>query len=292
MTPKVNVVTTVSAWPDALQVQRCLLNKYSRDSFSFIAVIDTSPKANPWNLWDPELREKAREVANIYCDEVIMMPEELHFDRQRIFPNTKISKARYSNERASDVLQYVFQKKILNSVTPCLIIDSDMFPISSFSVLDSLSSKSFRGVTQSRSGRFNRFIEYYWNGILMFDPPHLEYLEEYSFDCGKVRGLRVDTGGQSFWWRKKMVEAGLGVKLGFIEHLSSLSWELNDYEGFMPEAIKSFIENDDRNQGKRLYCEIYDNTFLHFRAGSNWREESAEVVQNRNSKFLKSCLQQ
>jgi hypothetical protein len=292
MNKKVNVITTVSAWPEALEVQRHLLDRYSKDAFNFISVIDTSSNPNPWNLWDPELRQKAINIAHEYCDEVIMMPEELHYDRQKLFPNTKVSKAKFSNERAADALQFVFNARIQNSFNPCFILDSDMFPIAPFSIIDSLVTTSIRGVLQNRNGRFNRQIEYYWNGILMFDPHRLKYLEDFSFDCGKVRGLKVDTGGQSYWWMKKMEDAGLHSELGFIKHFSSLNWSLNDFRGVIPSAIRRFLLGDDRNKFGKIYAEIYDETFLHFRAGSNWREEAIDVVQRRNREFIKSCLDQ
>jgi len=144
---------------------------------------------------------------------------------------------------------------------------------------------------QNRKGKFGRQVKYYWNGLLMFDPLNLQYLEDFSFDCGKVRGIKVDTGGQSYWWIKKIEENGLEVTLGYINHLSSLNWRINDFEAFIPEGIRQFILKDDRNQAGKMYSEIYDQTFLHFRAGSNWREESAQVVKERNYRFLKSCMQ-
>jgi hypothetical protein len=291
MTSKVNIITTVSAWPEALEAQRYLINKYSKEACNFIGVIDTSPNPNPWNLWDPELRDRAKEIAHEYCDEVIMMPEELHSDRRKIFPTTNVSKAKFSNERASDVLQFIFEKRVMNANTPCLILDSDMFPIAPFSLMDSLVSKSIRGVIQHRSGSFKRQVKYYWNGLSMFEPTKLKYLEDFSFDCGKVRGLKVDTGGQSHWGIKKIEETGLQETLGYIKHLSSLNWSINEFRGSIPSRMKQFIMDDDRNQSKKIYSEIYDESFLHFRAGSNWREESVDVVRDRNRKFLESCFE-
>jgi len=291
MSADINIVTTVSAWPEALEAQRYLLDKYSEESFNFIAVIDTSPIPNPWNLWDSKLRKTAEKIAQVFCHEVLMMPEELHFDRKKIFPETKALKSKYSNERAADALQLVFERKILNSSIPTLIIDSDMFPISRFSLRKSLVSKPIRGVIQERKGRFGQEAKYYWNGLLMLDPPRLRYLEDFSFDCGKVGRLKVDTGGQSHWWIKKIEEMGLGETLGYIKHHSSLNWHINDFEGIIPDAIKEFILSDDRNDAGKIYSEIYDQHFLHFRAGSNWREESALVVKERNRKFIESCMQ-
>jgi hypothetical protein len=290
MKEKVQIITTVSAWPEALEAQSKLLNEFSKDSFHFVALIDTSATPNPWNLWDSTLRSRAQSIAGEFCDEVILMPEELHINRKQLFPGTKVLKARNSNERASDVLQYAFREKIVNSNRYSFIIDSDMFPVAPFSISESLRDLSIRGVLQYRSGRFGRYAEYYWNGIMMFHPSKLDFLEEYSFDCGKVNGLRVDTGGQSHWWIKKVKDSGNQKSLGGINHLASLDWTLQDAGDVLPKSIRSFVETDDRNVGKRLYTEMYDGKFLHFRAGSNWREEPVEIVKQRNREFIRACL--
>jgi len=52
------------------------------------------------------------------------------------------------------------------------------------------------------------------------------------------------------------------------------------------KSLINFMENDDRNRNGKFYCELYADTFMHFRAGSNWNKEKAEVVTNRNSNFL------
>ncbi len=256
MKEKVQIITTVSAWPEALEAQSKLLNEFSQDSFHFVAVIDTSATPNPWNLWDSTLRSRAQGIAGEFCDEVILMPEELHKNRKELFPKTKVVAARNSNERASDVLQFAFREKILKSNQNSFIIDSDMFPISPFSVSESLRECSIRGVFQYRSGRFGRYAHYYWNGIMMYQPSKLDFLEEYSFDCGKVNGLKVDTGGQSHWWVKRIMNSGDQKTLGEIDHLASLDWTLQDAGDVLPKSIRSFVETDDRNVGKRLFTEI------------------------------------
>ena len=109
MNTKINILTTVSSWPDALVNQRLLLGKFSKLDFKFIAVIDTAPIANPWNLWDSKLRDKAIGIAREYCDEVFIFPEELHENRRILFPNTSNKKAKYSNERAADALETLIE---------------------------------------------------------------------------------------------------------------------------------------------------------------------------------------
>lgn len=290
MNNRLTIVTTVSAWPEALEAQRFLLDKYCETDFKFVAVIDTSPNPNAWNLWDSSLREKAMELSTKYCDEVLLVPEELHSERKKLFPKTQVKKAKYSNERAADALQFVFTEKILKENFPTLILDSDMFPFAPFNSINNLLHKAFRGVYQVRTKRFKTDVEYFWNGIMEFDPSKLPNLDLFSFDCGKVNGIKVDTGGQSYRWLEMMKENQLLDSIGEIHHLSSLNWELPDYLGSLPIGIRDYLCKDTRNEGAKVYAEIYDNTFLHFRAGSNWKEEAPELVKIRHLEFIQACF--
>jgi len=65
----------------------------------------------------------------------------------------------------------------------------------------------------------------------------------------------------------------------YIKHLWSCTW--NDRE--MPECVNknpkliNFIKTDPRNQNGKFYCEIYDNKFLHYRAGGNWEKRNMSL---------------
>ena len=95
MSSPINIITTVSAWPEALEAQRYLLNRYSKDSFNFIGVIDTSPTPNPWNLWDSKLRGNAEKIAQEFCDEVIMMPKNFTSIEERFFQAQRFRKQNF-----------------------------------------------------------------------------------------------------------------------------------------------------------------------------------------------------
>jgi len=85
---------------------------------------------------------------------------------------------------------------------------------------------------------------------------------------------------------KSAIEKCKGVK-----HLWSCSWN----EGELPDGLKintklvQFLMKDGRNQNGKFFCEIYDNVFLHYRAGGNWRKEGIEFHQ-QYSKVLKEAL--
>ena len=50
-----------------------------------------------------------------------------------------------------------------------------------------------------------------------------------------------------------------------------------------------FLRDDKRNVNGKFYCEIYDDSILHFRAGSNWTglDQSTYILL---CKQLKECL--
>jgi hypothetical protein len=79
------------------------------------------------------------------------------------------------------------------------------------------------------------------------------------------------------WLHKKMAMGDNTIY--FIPHLSSTRWNMNQ----LPERLKSneklvdFLINDVRNDNGNFFCEIYDDVFLHYRAGGHWRCEGRDV---------------
>ena len=43
------------------------------------------------------------------------------------------------------------------------------------------------------------------------------------------------------------------------------------------QDLIDFFENDFRNTNNKYFCEIYENVFLHYRAGSNWLGEGMDA---------------
>ena len=86
----------------------------------------------------------------------------------------------------------------------------------------------------------------------------------------------------------KVKENGLESKFQTIKHLPSLQWNYAGLTNIFSGNIKEFIVEDERNIDNNYYTEFYDETFLHFRAGSNWKKEPAQVVKSRINKFSSS----
>lgn len=286
---RVKVITTVAAWPDALPAMRILLDTHLKEKFEFIAVVDTPTKPGPYNLWDSSLREKSIKVAEAACDSILVVPESVHINRRIQFPNTSEPKGKNANTRAADTLQFVWNQVIRESTSPVLILDNDMFPVKDFSVLETIGSGILAGIySTSPSKDGSILIPWIWSGLLFLDPKNMPNKELWSFDCGRVDNIPVDVSGQTHNWLKHVVSKGINLK--WLPHHSSLKWNMQDVRVLLPKSIIDFMESDDRNQNSNFYCELYNDTFIHFRAGSNWNRERAEIVSARNNKFLAAII--
>jgi hypothetical protein len=119
---KIQIITTVSAWPEALEYQSKLLNKYCGDAFEFIAIVDTDPQPHYSNLWIKNARLKAIEIANRYCDVVLELPQYLHKNRTILFPETLEFDPRNPALRCAVSCQFAWQYlKQINSERAILI---------------------------------------------------------------------------------------------------------------------------------------------------------------------------
>lgn len=78
----------------------------------------------------------------------------------------------------------------------------------------------------------------------------------------------------------------------FIKHLWSCSWDINELPVSLQDNVKliDFIKNDVRNENNKFFCEIYDNVFLHYRCGGNWRGEGLHLHKELSEKLKKSLL--
>jgi hypothetical protein len=163
-----------------------------------------------------------------------------------------------------------------------LLLDSDMFLIAELDITKYF-SYDCAVLLQSRSE-----LHYIWPGLCYFDmtkiqAPHL---------LNWAQGRGGDTGGMMApWLRAQMAGAVMPstddlrwkkdqtfhtTSVYFIPHLWSCSWDASELPLKDP-ALLTFLQEDPRNVGGKFFCEIYDNVFLHYRAGGNWNGEGMDV---------------
>ena len=76
----------------------------------------------------------------------------------------------------------------------------------------------------------------------------------------------------------------------FIKHLYSCTWDASEAPDYISPTLLHFLTNDPRNTNGKFFCELYDNAFLHYRAGGNWRQEGLVFHQAITQKLKQALL--
>jgi hypothetical protein len=261
------IVTAVVNNIDFIIIQYNTLKKYFKGEYEFIVFNDAKNYPDSTNFGDTSIKQKIEEICaklNIKC---INIPNEHH----------KFVKE--GSHRTADSMNYILQYQIKNP-DKYLLIDSDMFLVDYFDI-NMFSNYDCGIVLQTRN---ENKIRYFWNGIYYFNINKMKNINLLNWNCS----LGCDTGGMTQEWLKTQKNEDIY----FIKHNVSCHWNEMD----IPEGLKNninlidFLKNDIRNKDGQFFCELYQDVFLHYRAGSNWRGEGKHF-HNTLSISLKKALQ-
>lgn len=260
------IITAVVNNVDFIIIQYHTLKKYFKGNYEFIVFNDAKSYPDSTNFGYVSIKEKIELICtelNIKC---INIPNEHH----------KIMKD--ASQRTADSMNYILKYQIANP-DKYLLIDSDMFLVDYFDI-NIYSNYDCAIVLQTRN---ENKIHYFWNGIYYFDIDKMKNINLLNWNCSPG----CDTGGMTQEWLKTQKNDNIY----FIKHRSSGNWNgLN-----IPDKLKNniqltnFLQNDIRNKDGMFFCELYNDVFLHYRAGSNWRGEGYNL-HNSLTNLLKKAL--
>lgn len=277
------IVTTVVNNPDFIEIQHYTLKKYFKTEYEFIVFNDAKEFPDYTNGGDVTLRAKIEDTCkslNIKCINIV---NDHHKSEQS------------GSQRSVDSMNNVFKYQLENPDV-YLFIDSDMFLIKDFDVTE-YSKYDAAFVLQQRDNIF-----YMWPQLCYFDMHKIKDFHTINWNsCNSC-----DAGGMTKEWLSMHVdidtipnthqirhsEKGYEINnLYFIKHLWSCSWDQSELPDYLKnkEKLLEFFTNDPRNQNGKYFCEIYDDVFLHYRAGCNWLNEGMNL-HNMLTKQLKSIL--
>lgn len=275
------IVTAVVNNPDFIEIQYYTLKKYFNGEYEFIVFNDAKDFSDFTNGEDVTIKTQIEDTCNKLNIKCINIPNENH------------KQNKCAAFRCADSMNYILDYQIQNP-DKYLLLDSDMFLIDYFDI-NNYSKYDCAIVLQPAN--------YFWNGIYYFDMIKMKNIDKLDWNCGNH-----DVGGMMKEWLKLQMgdEPSPNVDeirwtnkkfhsetIYFIKHLWSCSW--NNTE--IPDNIKDneklidFFTNDIRNVNSNFFCEIYDNVFLHYRAGGNWNHEGMET-HKKLTKSLKEILLQ
>lgn len=224
---KLHIFTTVVNRPDFVKLQKKLFDKFLINKYEF-HVIDDSIE-NDVSL---EFQSICKDYSTKYY---------------RIPPATEVLTPAQACARA---IQWTYDNIILNYHRNdyVLFLDSDMFLIDDFDVIEYLSHDVLAGHSQQRGP-----IEYVWNGIMIFNMKKIiEIDEKLNFSDGNIEGYYTDVGGHMWHYFQKN---NLKFKATDIEYPT----HFNDIE----------LCNEELTKGYNFELHL-NHKFLHYRAASNW----------------------
>ena len=283
------VVTAVVNNTTFIEIQYNTLKKFFKGDYEFIVFNDAKDFPDFTNGGNTTIKNSIELLCNKLGITCINIPNEHH----KTNSNAAI--------RCADSMTFIldYQKK---NPDKYLLLDSDMFLIDYFDI-NKYSQYDCAVVLQSRN---NFKVNYFWNGIYYFDMTKMKNLDLLNWSPSPG----CDVGGMmQEWLQKQMKDKPIPntdeirwknklfntSNIYFIKHLWSCSWDITELPTNLIENIPiiDFIKNDPRNSNNKFFCEIYDNVFLHYRAGGNWLNEGMDLHYNLSNNLYRSiqkCL--
>jgi hypothetical protein len=282
------ILTAVVNNPDFIEIQFHTLKRYYKGDYEFIVFNDAKTFVDYTNSGDVTLRQQIEDRCRSLGITCISLLNDHHIYKDN------------ASERTADAMNAILRYQIEHP-DQYLVIDSDMFLIQDFSV-DRYVGYEAAIVLQSRT---DPTYHYPWNGLYYFDMSKL-------LNVNMIRWERIpgycDTGGEAHqWFMKQMDQRPIPNTTEirwsadktfhndifyFIRHLYSCTWDLSETPDYMKQRPKlmEFLTNDPRNINGKFFCELYDHSFLHYRAGGNWRQEGLAFHQSITQKLKDALL--
>ena len=285
------IVTAVVNNPAFIEIQYHTLKKYLKgadeEGYEFIVFNDAKAFSDVTNDGDITIRYKIEETCRVLGIKCISLDNDHH------------RTVTCSSDRVADSMNAILRYQLEQPPDKYLLIDSDMFLIADLDI-NKYSAYACAVVLQQRDN-----LNYIWNGIYYFDFNKLKNVDLLNWN----QGYGGDTGGMMRNWFSLQTNNQIVPKadddlrwaakgktfhqgnIYYIRHLWSCSWNENE----LPENFRNwseliqFLKEDVRNVNGNFYCEIYDDVFLHYRAGGNWNKEGM-ALHNRLTERIHKCL--
>lgn len=273
---KVLIFTYSYNRPDFIEIQYKTFKKFLRDEYEFIVFNDAI---------DPKAHMEIKQMCQNYDITCIAIPQEIH------------TGAYNPSVRNCDVVQYSLNTLGFEHDDIIALFDSDLFLIKEFSIRDYLKGYDLFGVHQKRD-----HIDYLWIGLVFLNMGTMPQKNTINFGCGAIGNTVVDAGGFSHYYLKNNPEARVAYCDGILylhdftcnECIQNDKLSCNHNIDKMEKLNFSPALINLAQSGRNNIMEVYlHNTFLHYRAGTNWNNDSAHYHQRKTNllnTFIKELL--
>ncbi len=282
------IITHAFNRPDFIPLQAKCFKKFIQDDYRFVVFSDANNEAMAKNIEDTCMS------CNV---EHIRVPQEIHlrpYLSRQVGDNLNRPNIRHANcvQYSLDVLGFDHQGYVL-------VLDSDMFfmrPVSFNKYMEDCDILSMIGYVGPG------LISYLCPAFMALAMHRLPEKRSLNFNCGMVKGHSVDSGGYSHYYLHKYVRELNVIRFRGVDsllprqlfladqfapaHLANVDAprdvKIQKYKelGFNEKEISFFL--------KRPYSMItlLDNQVLHYQAGSNYNNKSAEDVKKKTQALV------
>lgn len=271
---KVLILTQSYNRPDFIEIQYQTLKKFLRDEYEFIVFNDAI---------DQNIYDQIVQVCGKHDIQCIPMPQELHHP------------CNYPSVRHCSIIKYTLETIGFKADDIIAFLDSDLFLIREFSIRECMENFDIAGLEAYRE-----HVKYLWPGLIFLDMRTMPNKETIRFECAMIDGICTDSGGSTHYYIKNNPEARIKYfdKIVYPDNFFCEDCVQNNYSICNHNVTKmrelSFSDplitlcTSCRNYSMEIYLQ---NTFLHYRAGSNWTNDSNDFHE-RKTTLLKNLIRE
>lgn len=260
--------------PEFIRIQLASIRAHILDDWEYIVVNDAINEPFVSNFLEKGMRDTITQTCKELGVQCLEFPQDLHMHRHILFPNLQF----YGNNpstRASDVYQWTLNQS-LEFDGLVIIFDGDMFFIQDVSLVEKMGNANIAFLPQLRGG-----IEYPWLNLVSFYPKKTPNIRDFSYDCGSINGVALDSGGMSHYYLRDNKETLV------IRPVSQTKIVCSEKQPF--ETKGTFLQNYDAfdsNADAFPDFEYLDDCILHYGGGSNWNSDPVLFHQVRIKTLL------
>ncbi len=289
---EVLIITHSYNRPDFIDIQCRTFKKFLKDTYRFVVFNDAT---------DPELNGKINDVCKLYGIDCVEIPQEIHTrPYHKREPGDPLNRP---NIRHCNCIQYSLDTLGFNHNGPVAIVDSDIFLIRPISIEALLREVD---IVAPIRGAENK-VFYLWPGLCFLAMDRLPEKETMNFNCGMVNNAIVDSGGHTYTYLINHPE------VTFKNAIEYWAYQLFCPDRFVPDHMidtttpveiqiqrlsqMGFNEREIAFLQKKPHSINFalDNHFLHYRAGTNYDNQSKEFDERKSrliNDFINEILEE
>lgn len=261
---KIIIFTQSYNRPDFIEIQYKTFQKFLQDEYEFIVFNDAV---------DPNIYAEIVRMCEHYNLQCIPMPQELHHP------------CNYPSVRHCSIIKYSLEKIGFNTNDIIAFIDSDLFLIREFNIRECMENIDLAGLECHRG-----HITYLWPGLIFLDMRTMPNKNTIAFECAIIDGICTDSGGSTYYYIKNNPDARVKYfdKIIYLDDFFCQTCKQNNHIvcDHKIDSMRDLSFSDPlikmATACQNYSIEVYlQNTFLHYRAGSNWNNDSSDFHKNK-----------